>query len=257
VIDLVRAELWRFWSRRLFRVLLGLVAGPMLVLGLVLVARSVGVNYEDAVPSGMRIAAQPLFVLSVVAGASFVGAEWACGAMTTLLTWEPRRGRVLAAKVAAVSGVVAPACWGLLLFLALMLLPAALAHGTVSGLTASWWLSLAGLWLKVGALGVMGAWLGMGLAGALRNSAGPIAIWLIFEFVVAQILTFWRPGLFRWMPDANVQQFLASEEIFGVTVNGQELFGSFSTLRAGLVLALYAAVAIAVSYATFRSRDVT
>jgi len=34
-----------------------------------------------------------------VIGASSIGAEWQARSITTLLTWEPRRARVLAAKV--------------------------------------------------------------------------------------------------------------------------------------------------------------
>lgn len=257
MINLLRAELLRVQSRRLFRVLLAIVVAAIVVVGVVIFARSVRVDYDTAVPLGMRIAAQPLFSLSVVVGASFLGAEWACGAMTTLLTWEPRRGRVLASKVAACALSVAAASFAVLIVVALVLLPSAAAHGDLSGLTASWWWSLIGLWLKIGALTAMGTWLGVGLAGLLRNSAGPVAIWLIFEFLIAQLLVLWRPGLFRWMPGANVQQFLSWDEVFGATVNGQTLFASFSALRGGLVLAAYATVAVAASYAVFRTRDVT
>ena len=39
-------------------------------------------------------------------GASFAGAEWHAGTMTTLLTWEPRRVRVLAAKAIVTAAAV-------------------------------------------------------------------------------------------------------------------------------------------------------
>src|SRR5439155_2452759 len=42
----------------------------------------------------------PLVLLAWVLSASFIGAEWHAGTVTTLLTWEPRRIRVLVAKVA-------------------------------------------------------------------------------------------------------------------------------------------------------------
>ncbi len=255
---LVRAEMLRLISRRLFRVLLAGVVGVTLLVGLIVFVRTAGGNfrYATAMPLGMRIAAQPLFTLSVVVGASFLGAEWACGAMTTFLTWEPRRGRVLGTKIAAAALLVALATLAVLLLVALVLVPSGIAHGTTAGMNGEWWRSLAGLWLRGAALSAMGAGLGLGLAGLLRNSAGPIATWLVFEFVVSQLLVLWRPGLFRWMPGANVQQFLSADEIVGVTINGTQLFG-FSGIRAGLVLAVYAAGLIAASYAAFRARDVT
>lgn len=253
---LVRAEMLRLTSRRGFRVILAVVVGVTLLVGLIVFLRASDLRYATAAPLGMRIAAQPLFTLSVVVGASFLGAEWACGAMTTLLTWEPRRGRVLAAKLVAAGVLTALATLGVLLLVALVLLPSGLAHGSTSGMDGEWWRSLSGLALRGAVLSAMGTGLGIGLAGLFRNSGGPIATWLVFEFVVSQLLTLWRPGLFRWLPGANVQQFLSAEEITAVTINGTPLLG-FSGIRAGLVLATYAAGLLAASYAAFRARDVT
>lgn len=255
---LVRAEILRLTSRRLFRVLLAVVVGLTFIVGLsvFMSTRDLTFHFSTAAPFAMRIAAQPLFSLSVVAGASFVGAEWACGAMTTLLTWEPRRGRVLGAKLLAAALASSLATLAVLVLVAIVLVPTGVAHGAMGGLDGEWWRSTVGLLLRGTALGALGAGFGVGLAGLLRNSGGPIATWLIFEFVVSQLLVLWKPGLFRWMPGANVQQFLSAQEIVGVTINGTPLLG-FSGLRAGLVLAVYSAGLAAASYATFRSRDVT
>ena len=43
-----------------------------------------------------------IMILMWLVGASFIGAEWRHGTITTLLTWEPRRIRLMVAKVAAV-----------------------------------------------------------------------------------------------------------------------------------------------------------
>ncbi len=259
MISLVGAEIRRLTSRRLFRLLLAVVAGLTLLIGVIVFLNTDGprdnLRYARAVPLGMAIAAQPLFSLSVVVGASFLGAEWACGAMTTLLTWEPRRGRVLAAKLSAAAAGVTITTLVVLVLVALVLFPSAVAHGTTAGLTGSWWWSVSGLWLRVGALSALGAGLGIGLAGLMRNSGGPIATWLIFEFLVAPLLVLWRPGLFRWLPGPNAQQFMSGQEVF-VTVNRGTLLG-YSALRAGLILASYSAALVAASCAAFRARDVT
>ena len=39
-----------------------------------------------------------LVVGALFAGASVAGAEWRAGSMTTLLTWEPRRVRVIVGR---------------------------------------------------------------------------------------------------------------------------------------------------------------
>jgi ABC-2 type transport system permease protein len=46
-----------------------------------------------------------LIALFLLLGASFVGAEWHAGTMTTLLTWEPRRVRVILAKIAVAAAM--------------------------------------------------------------------------------------------------------------------------------------------------------
>ncbi|HYZ92832.1 MAG TPA: hypothetical protein VFA34_10635 [Actinomycetota bacterium] len=254
---LVRAEILRLTSRRAFRIVLAVVVAVTLFVGVIvfLSTRDASIRYTTVAPLSLRIASQPLFSLAVVCGASFVGAEWACGGMTTLLTWEPRRGRVLVAKLAAASALSALTVFGVLVLVALVLVPAAAAHGSISGVTGEWWGSTIGVLVRGTALGALGAGLGVGLAGLVRNSGGPIAVWLIFDFVVSNLLVLWKPGLFRWMPGANAQQFVSAEEIVGVSVNGRDLF-DFSALRAGIVLAVYTGGLLAASYAWFRARDV-
>jgi hypothetical protein len=254
------SEIWRLASRRLFKILATIVLAIIALVCLIVFFSTDGdaglVRYAHDVPLAFRIAAQPLFSLSVVAGGSFVGAEWATGSMATLLTWEPRRGRVLAAKLAAVAACTFAATLIALVVLALLLLPSAIFHGTTNGVDGSWLWSSLGLWLRAGALSAMGAGLGVGLAGILRTSAGAVGTWLLFEFLLSPLLVVWRPGIGRWMPGANVSQFLSVGESVGVSINGQDIF-RFSAVRAGLMLAAYAVGLLALSYGALRSRDVT
>ncbi len=62
-------------------------------------------------------------------GASLVGAEFASRGMTTLLTWEPRRARVFAAKTVAVVGAMAVFAAAALALVALAMWPALALHG--------------------------------------------------------------------------------------------------------------------------------
>ena len=58
-------------------------------------------------------AALMLAMAGALVGATFVGAEWAAGTIGTQLLFEPRRGRVFAAKTGAVTiGMVLPALVG-------------------------------------------------------------------------------------------------------------------------------------------------
>jgi ABC-2 type transport system permease protein len=63
-------------------------------------------HFADHVGDLLEAAAFIFVLLGAVIGASFIGAEWQAGTFGSLLTWEPRRQRVLTAKVtAAVLGV--------------------------------------------------------------------------------------------------------------------------------------------------------
>lgn len=58
-----------------------------------------GMGTGGAVAFGVAGAA-----LAFLLGATFVGAEWSTRSMVALLFWEPRRGRVMAAKLVVVAG---------------------------------------------------------------------------------------------------------------------------------------------------------
>src|SRR5438067_9888631 len=104
------------------------------------------------------------FVVALIFGASFVGAEWQKETIATTLTWEPRRLRLISLKLAAVfigCFVFALAAQALL---AAALYPAAAAHGSMAGVDTAWVTKL--FWLSVriaavaGGIGVLGASLG-------------------------------------------------------------------------------------------------
>lgn len=260
MISLLRAELLRLRSRRLYRVI-GAVAGVLLIVAGVLLFRHYGMPgqslaFAEALRNSIRVAAAEfLFPLSVVIGATAVGAEWSSGGMSTLLVWEPRRDRVYEAKLASVVIAVFLAALATLVLIGVMLLPTAAAHGTFAGMTGAWWRSTLGMWLRSGAAAAIGGSIGIGLAYLLRSAAGSVGTWLIFQFVAAPALTVWKPGWFRWLPGGNVQQFIGP---FGRgEINGVALLPTSSALRGGLVLAAYAAGVLALGFASFRARDVT
>ena len=70
-----------------------------------------------------------LAVVGWALGASLVGAEFASRSMTTLLTWEPRRGRVFVTKAVAVRRRMAVLALVVLALVALAMWPALALHG--------------------------------------------------------------------------------------------------------------------------------
>jgi ABC-2 type transport system permease protein len=300
VIGLIRSEMLRFTSRRLFRalgvlVVAGLIAAALIAFlqsskdpnaGRVAAQQDVArckadearaqadappgtapitfgcssvdelartydkrFRYATTMPDATRGVAVAFFILSFVVAASFVGADWASGSTTTLLTWEPRRGRVFAAKVIASSILVAAAAVAALALLDVLFLPVAALRGTTAGVGGSLWWTLAGVWMRGAALAVFGACVASSIATISRNTAGAIGVAFGYGVILENILLFIRGGRLRpWL----------LQELFLRVIGVVPLEGAAaSNVRAAILLSLYGIGALAVAYASFRARDVT
>lgn len=203
-------------------------------------------------------------LLGLVLGAGAIGAEWSAGTFAGLLTWEPRRLRVLAAKLLALLGVVllvavaaiavqVAAGWGI-----------AATRGSTAGTTRSavWLITLRSLRV-LGVAGLFGL-AGAALAGALRSTAG--ALGGVAGYVVAgeMVLRNLHPQWQRWLVSTNVNALVTGRtELFPVP--GQRAtFGPaggsgyiLHAPRGGLVLLLGVAALVAVCAVLLQRRDVT
>ena len=181
-------------------------------------------------------------------GASFVGAEWHAGTIGTLLTWEPRRIRVIVAKavVAVVAAfaltVVAEALLGLAVW------PAAAVRGSTAGVDAAWFRDTAGVVLRGGGLAAMGAGIGFAVASLARNTAAALGVGFGYLVVFEMILASLRPGWSKWLLVPNIAVFM--------TADPGEVGFEWSAVRAGLLLAGYTAALLVVAGGWFRARDV-
>ena len=96
---LLASEFRRFRSRRLVKVL-----GALGVLAIVATGVIVFLTQEYALvglPDVLMGTSLVLVSVGWILGASAIGADWHAGHVTTILSWEPRRGRVMFAKIAA------------------------------------------------------------------------------------------------------------------------------------------------------------
>jgi len=219
-------------------------------------------EYAETMPDVSRGVAAALFVASVIIGASFVGAEWGSGSITTLLTWEPRRGRILAAKVIALVVLLALATAVVLAWLAVAFLPVGAFRGSLDGLTRSTWWTLAGIWARGAGLASFGAAVAAGIATLTRNTAGVVGVAFAYGVILDPLLGSVRGGRLRpWLLQHNVPRLLGflnvprpEAEVSSGFVTQPLMLSAFRPL---VLLAIYAAAILAIAYATFRSRDVT
>src|SRR5258706_7329996 len=81
----------------------------------------------------LLIAAIPLLIGALLGGATVAGAEWRAGTISTVLTWEPRRLRLHAARAASAFVLAAVIAVVLQMLVLALNLPAAVAHGSTVG----------------------------------------------------------------------------------------------------------------------------
>lgn len=219
-------------------------------------------KYAEAIPSTTQNIAFPLFFLAFAVAASFVGAEWGTGMMTTTLTWEPRRGRVLLAKIVPAVVVLGTAVVVLLAFLAVAYIPIGALRGTTTGMTGAFWQNLSGLWLRAGLLAVFGAALGVGLATLTRNTVAALGIGFGYLAIVDPIFShLWKERFASWLFMQNAMRVMRQpiEKVVSQTSFGDRAITAhvMSSTRPAVLFTLYAVALVGVAYAFFRNRDVT
>jgi hypothetical protein len=258
--SLLSAELRRIASRRLHRLVLLLTLVAIAVAAVIVFARShhgppSDVGFADprfhltALTGIFKGTTVPLVLLAWLMAASFVGAEWHTGSMTTWLTWEPRRVQVLAAKALVVIAGTFLATILLQTVLGLALLPAAALRGTTAGSHGAWFHEVIGVLLRAATLTSIAAAFGFAIATVARSTAAALGVGFGYLLVIENFIAVLRPGWRSWM--------FAPNAIVFVNGHGGFLLPPRSATEAGLLLGIYALLALAVATVWFARRDVT
>lgn len=191
-----------------------------------------------------------LFILmALIAGASFVGAEYKAGTIGTLLTWEPRRVRVLAAKLAAGAITAGLVYLVLQVVISLMLAPVAVMHGTNGGADSAFYSGLTLFLLRSAGVVALAAILGGCIATLGRNTAAALGVLLAYLIGVEAVLLNLKPS---WRPWSFIHNFAALIDGAAVDINHHVR----SPGAAVLIVGGYVAALVLVTGAVFSRRDV-
>jgi len=191
----------------------------------------------------------PLVIVAWVIGASSIGAEWQARSITTLLTWEPRRGRVLVAKVMAaivVACVISLVSWVLL---SAALVPVALVHGTTAGTGGTWLRSVGAVVLRGELMIAIATGVGFAVASIGRNTAAALGVGFAYFLVVENVVGSFLEGFRRWLILGNSIVLISGRD------SGGDVAGR-SVLVAGVYLSAVAVALLIVATVLFRRRDV-
>lgn len=190
------------------------------------------------------------YMMVVVLGASAVGAEYRAGTVTTMLTWEPRRVRLLAARLGAAAIV------SMVFFVAIHAVfvggwtLGVQLQGKTGGTDSNFWRDLAFVVLRGTALAGVLAVISGGFATLGRNTAAALGLWFGYLVAVEGILRGQVSGVIPWLLTSSAGAFYSWEK---VSMNGHSVAAGPGAFH----LAVYLAVIGAGALAVFQRRDVT
>ncbi len=201
-------------------------------------------------PKDVLVSTTVLFILmALIAGASFVGAEYKAGTIGTLLTWEPRRLRVLAAKLAAAAITAALIYIVLQIVISLTLWPVAVMHGTTAGADSTFYSGLALFLLRGAAVVAVAAIIGGCIATLGRNTGAALGGLLFYLIGVEYVLLSVKPA---WRPWSLIQNFSALVSGAAVGFNHHVR----SPAAAAVIIGGYVTASVLVTGAVFFRRDI-
>lgn len=240
MIRLLGSELRRLWSRRLFRWVFVLFAAIVVVIGVI-----VGVTgslYRSDLPGAMIGLAFPLVMLGWLIGASSIGSEWTHRTVTALLTWEPRRIRVLAAKAVAAALYSAA-----LVALIQVVFTAVFYLGSLdNGFDSGDYVKVSG---RIFFVAVIASVLGFGLATIGKNTAAALGGGMAYLLVVESLIRGFKASWSEWLLGSNIGRVIEGG-------SGAGILAERSTGEAAAVLVLYAAALFLVALWFFRRREI-
>ncbi|MFN2626068.1 MAG: hypothetical protein ABR520_08300, partial [Mycobacteriales bacterium] len=223
-------------------------------------------DFRRETPPHVKVIGGTLALIGFLVGATFAGADWSSGTVQSLLFWEPRRLRVMAAKIAALLTVIAGAAVTLLALLTGIEYLTAVVRGVVGDPTVGFYASLGLTGLRAVALAAFGSALGLGFAGLTRNTGAALGVGFLYFAVAENAVRGLRPGWRRFLVGENVNAWLDKAIVLAdphAQARGSEFVavpreGFRLTMgRSGLTLGLYALTLLVVMTELFRRRDVT
>lgn len=205
----------------------------------------------------LPIAAALVFV-ALLAGTTFVGAEFSSGSMSNVLLFEPRRWRVWAAKLGATALVVGAAatvvvtiCLG-----AVVLFGQAWTDATLSD---TQWAYLAYRAARIVVLTTAAGVLGAAMTAALRSTIATVGIAVGYLVVGEAILRGVAANLtIPWLASNHVIAFLQGRYVLRIYSEDvrPDVF-RFTLQESAIYLGVAMAVVLVGSYVVFRRRDIT
>jgi hypothetical protein len=196
----------------------------------------------------LSVAAIFLMIGTAICAASVAGAEWKAGTMTTVLTWEPSRWRLHAARTASAAILTFLISFGLQIVFLAADTPAVLAHGSTT-VRDGFWSALVLAMLRISLMAALIAVLAVSIATLGRNTSAALIAIAGWGLIVERVIAGLRPQWARFMISENVATVVPWAELRNAEFHRPPAF-ALATL-----LVYCAAISLASAW-TFGTRDV-
>jgi hypothetical protein len=268
-MNLLSVEMRRALRRRSVRVLIATALLGCVVAGVIAFAGSAGKTLleltlddegspavltdwwiaSDDEGGFLAIAMFSLFLGGFIGGATLAGGEWRAGTVTTILTWEPRRGRVHAARTGAAALLAGMISFVLQALFLASFLPAVFVNGTTAGADAGFWGDLLIVMARTSVITAAAAALGVALATAARNTAFAIISAFVWLTVIEGLVRGLKPSAAQWLWGENIGTVMIWGQLPDADL-AHEPIVAFATLST------YSIIIIAVAAVSFMRRDI-
>jgi len=170
---------------------------------------------EESLPGYVAGYAQILVLAALLVGATFTAAELTTGAMTTWLSFEPRRLRVYGSKVlAAALGTVPFALAGTALVVSGVYVIGN-HFGLAGGMGGAEWTGVAWTSARAVVLTVAAALVGAALGFLLRHTAAVLGLAFVY-LIGEQLLRGLVPATAPWVLGTNIEGWLLRGTTYGI-----------------------------------------
>ena len=197
-------------------------------------------------------------LIGVVLGASLGGADWSVRTMATLLTWEPRRARVLLARALVVLVVVFLLTFGVQVFFGVVFRAGVVLRGTTEGLPSHWLTHVLEVMLRTSAVAGLFSLIALAVATIARSTAGGIGILFGYLVLVEGFLANLVVWLPRWLLVRAAGAIVTQAPVEQVVGQGrfQRMEAVLTPSGAWIVVGAYVVVLLGAALAALRVRDV-
>lgn len=267
---LLKSELKRLLSRRMTWGVPAVFAGLMLlaaVLILIFAPDGEGPSLAEMVgdaslgeESMLAFVGGFLVLGTFVLGASLIGADLKSGVLELLLTWEPRRMRLMGSRV--ITGFIVAFVTGIVLtafFLGLFWILIIIDGGDTS-IADGWWGTVFGILLRTGVTTGLFFVLGMGMALLLRSTVGAIVAFFVYVFIIDSIVGNVWQTVNPYMLFPNRSGFISGGGVVDRSGGFEQLIGPLEFhhgwAQSGLIMALYIGLIAMAGIAWFVRSDV-